>query len=183
MTDIAPATVGRGETGCVARVVGYGRTTLGGSSVRTGYAYERRSTAVCIDAVGLTTIEVHGDGVGLCFGDSGSPMFRAETTEILGVASTLGEGVTGCYAGYSARFTSLAGHEDFLACASSRFLVPGARSAPFSDALCHWAEPMLAALRARSDRGLSERHLTPLRDDPTRTLALLAPLTAGARAP
>jgi hypothetical protein len=147
VTDVEPATIATASAGCVARYVGYGRTTPGNADVSSGYTFERKSAAQCIEAVGLSHIETRGQGGGLCWGDSGGPLFREGTREIWGVLADFGDDTYDCQVGNAMRFTSLAGHDDFLTCATSRFLVPGARPAPFADVLCHWSEDMLAALR------------------------------------
>ncbi|MFN9810719.1 MAG: S-layer homology domain-containing protein [Deltaproteobacteria bacterium] len=149
VTDIAPATISVPSAGCNARYVGYGRTTTGNERVYSGYTNERKSAAQCIDVIGATNIETHGYGGGLCWGDSGGPLFREGTTEILGVLADFGNNTYDCQVGNQMRFTSLASHRDFLDCASSRFMTRDglARPAPFSDVLCHWAEGMLGALR------------------------------------
>jgi secreted trypsin-like serine protease len=110
------AHVSAAATGDAARYIGYGRTTPGGPDVQTGYTDERKSArqkTTATDALGVYTTGVDG---GLCWGDSGGPLFRDGTNDVLGVLADFNE-VFDCHVGNEMIFTSLAAQQAFIAAA------------------------------------------------------------------
>lgn len=136
--DVAPIHVppSIAAQGCGARYVGYGRTTEGPRDREDGYTGERKSTAICFDAATFGMLRVHGEGGGLCWGDSGGPLYAGDT--ITGVLHGHADRVAPtCEAGNRLLFTDLVAERDFLACALVD-AVPLAK-----DTRCHWAEPFV----------------------------------------
>lgn len=75
------------QLGCNYIVVGYGRTEndLNGLDLNR----PRKSTRVCITKIETDLVSLTGEGGGICFGDSGSPIFEAGTNKIVAVISAI----------------------------------------------------------------------------------------------
>ncbi|MEO6728650.1 MAG: trypsin-like serine protease [Candidatus Dojkabacteria bacterium] len=71
--------------GCKYRVVGYGRTENADDSQNP----PRKSTALCANSITTDTFLVQGNNSGICFGDSGSPVYFDGTNRIVGVITSI----------------------------------------------------------------------------------------------
>jgi hypothetical protein len=85
---VTPATLGNGPAApsCATRAVGYGRTTYGpaGTPPADGPRL-RKSVVQCVEARTGTAIQATGSGGGMCYGDSGGPLFREGTNVVIGI--------------------------------------------------------------------------------------------------
>lgn len=79
----------RPELGCNYTVVGYGLTEEDEGVSGGNYLRPRRSTAACITNIRGGLIFIEGDGGGVCFGDSGSPVYETGTNNFVGVISAI----------------------------------------------------------------------------------------------
>lgn len=79
------AQIGTPEYGCEYEVVAYGTT----SETDTLNQPVRKSSVICIEKIDLNLIYLKGSGGGICFGDSGSPIYKKGTREIVGVISSI----------------------------------------------------------------------------------------------
>lgn len=110
---VTPAVIARADPQRDARYVGYGRVTPGPVGERNGYTGERKSARQTIMSIdGLNVFTTGADG-GLCWGDSGGPLFQNGTNELLGVLADF-DGDFNCYSGNRMIFTSLAGESAFI---------------------------------------------------------------------
>jgi len=71
--------------GCKYRVVAYGRTENSTDSANP----PRKSTALCATNLTTDTFLVQGNNSGICFGDSGSPVFFDGTNRVVGVITSI----------------------------------------------------------------------------------------------
>lgn len=71
--------------GCNFRVVAYGRT----EDQETSSSKERRSGILCANAIYDKVFYVTGKDGGICFGDSGSPVFFEGTSNLAGVVASI----------------------------------------------------------------------------------------------
>lgn len=71
--------------GCIARVVAYGRTEDPIESITK----PRKSALLCVSEIGVETFRMTSDTAGICFGDSGSPIYRDGTNELIGVVVSI----------------------------------------------------------------------------------------------
>ncbi|MFS8131323.1 MAG: trypsin-like serine protease [Candidatus Dojkabacteria bacterium] len=71
--------------GCKYRVVAYGRTENAGDSSQP----PRKSTSLCATSITQDTFLVQGNNAGICFGDSGSPVFFDGTNRVVGVITSI----------------------------------------------------------------------------------------------
>lgn len=71
--------------GCKYRVVAYGRTENSTDSNNP----PRKSTALCATSITNDTFLVQGNNSGICFGDSGSPVFFDGTNRLVGVITSI----------------------------------------------------------------------------------------------
>jgi len=110
---VQPAQIAGPSAGGAGRLVGYGRVTDGDYDVTTGYTGERKSTGIKITR--LSTLVFYGQGVGggLCWGDSGGPVLRDGSNDVLGVLSDFDQ-VQDCHTGNGMVFTSLVGEAAFI---------------------------------------------------------------------
>jgi V8-like Glu-specific endopeptidase len=76
------AKIGSPRIGCDYVIVGYGEDQNGINGLR-------KSADVCIDRVNEYDMELHGADGTACFGDSGSPVFRKGTNEVVAVISQI----------------------------------------------------------------------------------------------
>lgn len=81
------ASIGTPREGCDYRVVGYGREST--NENQSLESRPRKSARVCIDEVDARVFYLVGDTGGICFGDSGSPVFREDTNTVIGVISSI----------------------------------------------------------------------------------------------
>lgn len=115
--SVEPATVGAASTAGAYRYIGYGRTTVGDSTVTAGYTNERKSTAMAVTSVVPLNLFTAGLGGGLCWGDSGGPLMDEDGgTTIYGVLADFSE-VFVCKVGNEMIFTSLDAERPFLSAA------------------------------------------------------------------
>ncbi len=80
--DVPPARVTRPVIGCDYLIVGYGQDQVGINGLR-------KSADVCIEQVDGRTVILKGQDGTACFGDSGSPVFRRGTNEVVAVVSQI----------------------------------------------------------------------------------------------
>jgi hypothetical protein len=113
-----PARIAGAEVGCDHRYIGYGRSTPGEYSVPDIEVGERKSASQCVRRLGGVGIYTRGGDGGLCWGDSGGPLMREGTNEILGVLADF-DGRFECQVGNDMIFASLAAEVDFLQCAAN----------------------------------------------------------------
>lgn len=84
---ISTALVIAPEEGCEYFVVGYGRTGEEGDTANT--IRPRKSARVCIERIEENIIYLTGDTGGICLGDSGSPIFKENSNQVVGVISSI----------------------------------------------------------------------------------------------
>lgn len=75
------AKIGNPAQGCIARVVAYGRTENPLESI----THPRKSALLCVSDISVDTFRLTSEDAGICFGDSGSPVYRDGTNEVIGV--------------------------------------------------------------------------------------------------
>ncbi len=80
------ATVTTPATGCNYIIVGYG---LSDGEDQDNTLRERKSIDLCIDAMTDKLIYISSVSGGVCFGDSGSPIFVKDTNEVVAVLSAV----------------------------------------------------------------------------------------------
>jgi len=80
------ATIGTASTGCDYKIVGYGK-----QDNSENFMPLRKSADLCIKSTDFNdgSISFEGETGGLCFGDSGSPIFKAGTNEVVTLASRI----------------------------------------------------------------------------------------------
>jgi len=79
------ATIGTPTAGCNYRVVAYGRTEDPSES----FTKPRKSAVVCASEIKNDTFFIHGEKSGICFGDSGSPVYENNTNKLVGVVASI----------------------------------------------------------------------------------------------
>lgn len=79
------AKIGTVSEGCNFRVVAYGRTEDPLESITK----PRKSALLCASSIGVDTFRLTADNAGICFGDSGSPVYREGTNEVVGVIASI----------------------------------------------------------------------------------------------
>lgn len=80
-TDFAE--IGTPKAGCNYRVVAYGRTEDPSS------AKLRKSALLCASNINAVTFQIQGYNSGICFGDSGSPVYVDGTNTVVGVVVSI----------------------------------------------------------------------------------------------
>jgi hypothetical protein len=70
--------------GCFYRIVAYGRTELDNEVNKP-----RKSSKLCVFDIREDTFRVRGEDSGICFGDSGSPIFFDDTNKVVGVIASI----------------------------------------------------------------------------------------------
>jgi hypothetical protein len=72
--------------GCKYRVVAYGRT----EDPNESFTKPRKSAKLCATEITGNTFIINGDGTsGICFGDSGSPVYYEDTNKLVGVVVSI----------------------------------------------------------------------------------------------
>jgi hypothetical protein len=104
--------------------VGYGRDTAGGSTVPGNIFGDRRSATQCVDTINTLDLRVTGGSGGLCWGDSGGPLFETGTTRVVGVLSDF-DTVFDCQVGNDMIFTRLNAYRNFI-CGATTYVGNGA---------------------------------------------------------
>lgn len=84
---VSTSTIAPAEVGCGYEIVGYGSTELD-ATLDPGVRL-RKSYQLCIDAFTDNNIYFSGETGGVCFGDSGSPIFKTGTNQVVGVLSAV----------------------------------------------------------------------------------------------
>lgn len=79
------AQVTEAEIGCVYEVVGYGQNDNSSS----GSEKLRKSSSLCMIKKENGLLLFEGNGGGICFGDSGSPVFISGTNKVVGIISSI----------------------------------------------------------------------------------------------
>lgn len=72
------------QIGCNYEVIGYGQT---GESTPSYLNRQRKSATLCIEEIYDKVMLAKGQDGGLCFGDSGSPVFEKGTNKLVGIMS------------------------------------------------------------------------------------------------
>lgn len=70
--------------GCFYRIVAYGRTETGDDNLK-----QRKSSKLCIFDIQQDTFKIRGDDSGICYGDSGSPIYFDGTNKVVGVTVSI----------------------------------------------------------------------------------------------
>jgi secreted trypsin-like serine protease len=104
--------------------VGYGRDTTGGSGVPGNVDGDRKSATQCIDTINTLDLRVTGVNGGLCWGDSGGPLFATGSSRVTGVLSDF-DAVFDCQIGNDMIFTRLSAYKTFI-CGATRYVGNGA---------------------------------------------------------
>ncbi|MCA9386210.1 S1 family peptidase, partial [Candidatus Dojkabacteria bacterium] len=102
------------QPGCNYEVLGYGNTEEGSTSSKLQRL--RKTADLCLTALDDATLEFVGEDGGICFGDSGSPIFEKGTNKVVGVISAIvaGENTNNpCYVGNTAIAARLDTNSDF----------------------------------------------------------------------
>lgn len=81
------AIVGSPSVGCGYEVYGYGQSEKD-FSMNNIQKLSKKSD-FCIEKIDDNLIFLRGDGGGICFGDSGSPVFHKESGELVGIISSI----------------------------------------------------------------------------------------------
>jgi len=71
--------------GCDMRVVAYGRT----ENPNEASTKPRKSAVMCASEIGTDTFIIQGKDAGICFGDSGSPVYFDDTENLVGVVASI----------------------------------------------------------------------------------------------
>lgn len=79
------AKIGSPAEGCIARVVAYGRT----ENPLEAITHPRKSALLCVSDISVDTFRLTSEDAGICFGDSGSPIYRDGTNEVIGVVVSI----------------------------------------------------------------------------------------------
>jgi V8-like Glu-specific endopeptidase len=81
------ATIGTAKEGCNYEIVGYGQNE---TSVPGDFSTKlRKSIQVCIENIVGNIAYMKGLDGGICYGDSGSPVFEKSTNRIVGIVSSI----------------------------------------------------------------------------------------------
>jgi len=107
------AQIGTPEVGCDYEIIAYGRT----DKVILDKSDLRRRGDVCIERVSNTQFTFKGRDSGICFGDSGSPIFRKGTNQVVGLVSAIsvdGEVDSPCYVSNSVVATNLSAYTGLI---------------------------------------------------------------------
>ncbi|MCA9385727.1 S1 family peptidase [Candidatus Dojkabacteria bacterium] len=81
------ASIASPKRGCGYEVLGYGRTET--DSQRSQLDKLRKRADFCITEIEAKTLTLRGENGGVCFGDSGSPVFEKGTNNIVGIISSI----------------------------------------------------------------------------------------------
>lgn len=76
--------IGSPTESCDYRVVAYGRT-----EDPNQLGKPRKSAQLCVSSIGPDTFQVKGYSSGICYGDSGSPIYREGTNQIIGIVVSI----------------------------------------------------------------------------------------------
>lgn len=79
------AEIGDAKVGCNYEVLGYG-STENDEQLPDGKRL-RKSALLCVEKIEANLIYFKGQGGGICFGDSGSPVFEKGTNKVVGIVS------------------------------------------------------------------------------------------------
>jgi secreted trypsin-like serine protease len=71
--------------GCNYRVVAYGRT----QDPDEAALHPRKSAGVCVLSIADSIVTIQGRNSGICFGDSGSPIYYEGTNKVIGVIASI----------------------------------------------------------------------------------------------
>lgn len=104
--------------------VGYGRDTPGGIDAGPNVPGDRRSATQCVATINTLDLRVTGGDGGLCWGDSGGPLFATGTTGVTGVLSDF-DVVFDCQVGNDMIFTRLSAYRTFI-CNATTYVGNGA---------------------------------------------------------
>jgi secreted trypsin-like serine protease len=104
--------------------VGYGRDTPGGIDAGANVPGDRRSATQCIATNNTLDLRVAGGNGGLCWGDSGGPLFETGTSRVAGVLSDF-DIVFNCQVGNNMIFTRLSAYRNFI-CGATTYVGNGA---------------------------------------------------------
>lgn len=85
--NVQTSDFGNIEVGCGYRIVGYGSTEI--DDILDPGVRLRKSYELCIDAFTQNNLYISGETGGVCFGDSGSPIYNERTGEVVGVLSAV----------------------------------------------------------------------------------------------
>ncbi|MBD3362966.1 trypsin-like serine protease [Candidatus Dojkabacteria bacterium] len=81
------ATVGSPKIGCDFEVLGYGKTE--NDNERSQLDKLRKKAQFCVEDINSKTFTLKGKDGGICFGDSGSPIFEKGTNKVVGIISSI----------------------------------------------------------------------------------------------
>jgi hypothetical protein len=104
------------ELGCGYEIVGYGSTEI--DSVLEPGVRLRKSYSLCIDGFSDNVLYISGETGGVCFGDSGSPIFKSGTNRVVGILSAVytlpGENDKYCAIGNNAVAVRLSKFKEYI---------------------------------------------------------------------
>ncbi|BCX14051.1 MAG: hypothetical protein KatS3mg085_583 [Candidatus Dojkabacteria bacterium] len=104
------------ELGCGYEIVGYGSTEI--DSLLDPGVRLRKSYSLCIEGFSGNSLYISGESGGVCFGDSGSPIFKAGTNQVVGILSAVlelpGEKDKYCAIGNSAIAVRVSKFRDYI---------------------------------------------------------------------
>jgi hypothetical protein len=104
--------------------VGYGRDTAGDINQPGNIDGDRRSATQCVDTINTLDLRVTGGSGGLCWGDSGGPLFETGASRVTGVLSDF-DTVFDCQVGNDMIFTRLSAYKTFI-CGETTYVGNGA---------------------------------------------------------
>jgi hypothetical protein len=81
------AQIGSPGYGCNYEVIGYGKTENDTSEINLNKL--RKKATFCIEEIDANVFKMRGQDGGICFGDSGSPVFEKGTNKVIGVISSI----------------------------------------------------------------------------------------------
>ena len=86
-TPVKLGRLGTPEIGCGYEVLAYGRSEE--EETATTFTKFRKRGEICIESIERNNFRLKGKGSGICFGDSGSPIYKKDTNIVVGLISSI----------------------------------------------------------------------------------------------